>query len=204
VPEPATDHRRATAERNIDAILDAVESLLQRGSQVSVTAVATEAAVSRPTVYAHFPSIEDLFMAAMRRAVTRARGALEAAEPEQGSPGEALARVIKAGWEELDRNSAIAQATSEHLPPAEVMQTHDTVLAPVRGLIERGRREGAFRTDVPTHWLVTAFFALLHAHGDEVRAGRLKASAAPKVLTATIGDMFAGTPRAMAGGRRRA
>lgn len=189
--EPATDHRRATAERNVAAILDAVETLLQRGSQVTVTAVAGEAGVSRVTVYAHFPSTDELFAAVMERAVTRARGALEAAEPAAGSASDALARVIEAGWRELDRNSAVAQATADQLAPADVIETHDTVLSPIRGLVERGRGEGAFRTDVPTDWLVTSFFALLHAYGDEVRAGRLKASAAPKTLIATIGDMFA-------------
>lgn len=188
---PATDHRTAIAERNTAAILDAVQALLEGGSQVSVTAVAAEAGVSRVTVYAHFPSKEALIGAAMARAVTGAREALEAAAPRNGSPADALARVIAAAWRELDRNRAIAQATSEHLVPAEVLHTHDEVLSPLRELIERGRAEGAFRTDVPAGWLVTGFFALLHAYGDEVRAGRLDASAAPEILTATIGDMFA-------------
>jgi TetR/AcrR family transcriptional repressor of mexCD-oprJ operon len=196
VREPATDHRRATAERNTVAILDAVQTLLERGAQVSVTAVAAEAGVSRVTVYAHFPTREDLLTAAMERAVTGARAALEAAEPQSGSAREALERVVAAAWRELDRNRAIAQATSEHLVPAEVTKTHDIALSPIRELVERGRAEGAFRSDVPADWLVTSFFALLHACGDEVRAGRLEASRAPAVLTATIGDMFAAPQRA--------
>jgi AcrR family transcriptional regulator len=190
VPEPATDHRRATAERNIDAILDAVEMLLQSGSQVNVTAVAAEAGVSRPTVYAHFPSIENLFTAAMERAVTRARGALEAAQPQKGSPDEALARVIRAGWEELERNSAVAQATSDHLAPAAVLRTHDTVLSPVRELVERGRAEGAFRTDVPTDWLVTVYLALVHGASDHAAAHDVPRDEALALVTQAIRQLY--------------
>ena len=48
------DHRRATAERNVEAILDAAESLLGDGEATSIAAVAGRAGVSRVTVYAHF------------------------------------------------------------------------------------------------------------------------------------------------------
>ena len=46
VPEPAADHRRAVAERNVEAILDAGERLLERHAQPSIAAVAAEAGVS--------------------------------------------------------------------------------------------------------------------------------------------------------------
>jgi AcrR family transcriptional regulator len=51
----AADYQRAIAERNVEAILDAVEDLLERRAQASVSAVAALAGVSRVTVYAHFP-----------------------------------------------------------------------------------------------------------------------------------------------------
>ena len=194
--EPApTDHRRATAERNVEAILDAAEALLGRGDQASVTAVAAEAGVSRVTVYAHFPTREALVTAVMERAVAGARSALEAAAPGQGDPGEALDRVIDAAWRELDRHQGIAHATAEHLDPGDVTRAHDAALHPVRDLVERGRAQGAFRTDLSTDWLVTTFFSLLHACGDEVRAGRMASDDAPRVLRATIGDVLHGSTR---------
>jgi TetR/AcrR family transcriptional regulator, mexCD-oprJ operon repressor len=187
------DHRRATAERNICAILDSAEALLERGIQPSITAVASEAGVSRVTVYAHFATLEDLLGAVMERAVHAARAALEAAEPQRGPAVDALDRVIAAAWQELDRNRAIAQATAEHLIPAEVMRTHDAALHPVRRLVQRGRRQGAFRKDLSTDWLVTSFFALLHACGEEVRSGRMDAAKAPAVLKTSVRDLFVGT-----------
>src|SRR5919108_5870350 len=119
---PTTDHRRAIAERNVTAILDAAEALLERRSPASITAVAAEAGVSRVTVYSHFPTREELLAAVVERAVGRAAVALERAEPRRGPPLEALDRVIAAAWRELDRHSAIAQATSEQLIPAEVLR----------------------------------------------------------------------------------
>jgi TetR/AcrR family transcriptional repressor of mexCD-oprJ operon len=192
MPEAAIDHRRATAERNIESILDAAEALLERGSQASITAVASEAGVSRVTVYAHFPTRQDLLAAVVERAVKRAAAALKAAKPNEGPAVEALDRVIAAAWQELDRNRAIAQATADHLIPAEVTRTHAAAMRPIRRLVERGRKEGAFRTDLPADWLVTSCFALLHACGDEVRAGAMDSQQALDVLTRTMRDLFMG------------
>ena len=93
-PEASTDHRRATAERNVAAILDGAEALLARGAAASTTAVATEAGVSRVTVYAHFPTREALLEAVAERAVAQATVALESAQLEDGTALEALDRLI--------------------------------------------------------------------------------------------------------------
>src|SRR5262245_34184106 len=78
------EHQRAIAERNVDAILDAVEELLERG-QATISAVAKKAGVSRVTVYAHFPTWQLLLEAAVERAVRRTMTALAAADPD-GAP----------------------------------------------------------------------------------------------------------------------
>jgi TetR/AcrR family transcriptional regulator, mexCD-oprJ operon repressor len=191
MPEPATDHRRAVAARNLEAILDAAEALLERRASASIAAVATEAGVSRVTVYAHFPTRERLLEAVVERAVGRASRSLHAAEPDRGAPLDALERVIAAGWSELGRNTAIAQAASEQLSPAAMSRSHDAAQRELRALVDRGRAEGAFRTDVPAGWLVTSTFALLHACGDDVRAGRLDATEALEVLTSTLRRVLA-------------
>ena len=189
MPEPSTDHRRAIAERNVEAILDAAEGLLERRAQASIAAVAAAAGVSRVTVYAHFPTREALLEAVVERAVGHASAALDAAEPQRGSPVDALDRVIAAAWRQLDRNAAIAQATAEQLSPAAVTRTHRAAHRRVRELVDRGRKEGAFRTDLPAGWLVTSCFALIHACGDEVRAGRIDAATALDVLATTVRDL---------------
>jgi AcrR family transcriptional regulator len=105
VSQPVIDHRRATAERNVEAILDAAGRLLERGGQPTIVAVAGEAGVSRVAVYAHFATRERLLEAVVERAVRRTTEALDAVEPERGPPLEALRRVLDAGWRDLDRNT---------------------------------------------------------------------------------------------------
>jgi AcrR family transcriptional regulator len=194
MPQPAIDHRRAIAERNVAAILDAAEALLERRTPASIAAVATQAGVSRVTVYAHFPTREDLLEAVVERAIRHANVALEAARPDQGPPLDALDRLIAAGWRELERNRAIAQAAAEQLSPAALTRAHQGADHRIGELVQRGRDDGAFRTDLPTNWLVTISLALMHACGDEVRAGRIDPASALHILTTTIRDVMVGRP----------
>lgn len=182
----AKDHRRAVAERNIEAILDAAERLLEGRTQATISAVAAEARISRVTVYAHFPTREQLLEAVAERAVQRTTAALDEAGLDEGSAADALDRVLAVGWRALGRYDAIAQATAEQLTWDARRRLHETAIARVEDLVERGRKQGDFRTDLPTEWLVASSFALIHAAGEEVRAGRLELAAAPQVLRATM------------------
>ena len=94
----STDHRRATAERNAVAILDAAERLLTRAEPLTMVAVATESGLSRPTVYAHFKSVGEIVEAAAERTVVASTAAFAAARPDEGPAGEALARMVAASW----------------------------------------------------------------------------------------------------------
>jgi TetR/AcrR family transcriptional repressor of mexCD-oprJ operon len=193
VQAPVPDHRRATAERNVQAILDAAEDLLGRSGQPSVSAVATEAGVSRVTVYAHFPTSEALLEAVVRRSVGRSTAAMDEARPEHGPPPEALARVLAAGWQELDRYGIVAAAAATQLSPDALTRTHESAHESaherVRELVERGQADGSFRTDLPAGWLVASCFALIHACAGEVRAGRMDLDRGLDVLTTTVSSL---------------
>lgn len=187
-----SDHQRAIAERNVEAILDAVEELLERRAQASISAVAAQAGVSRVTVYAHFRTWEALLEAAVERAVRQTMTALEAADPGTGPPVQALERMLAAAWRHLARYGAMAQAVAEQLSPEAVTRTHQAAHRTVAALVERGRAGGSFRTDLPAAWLVTSSIALIHACAEEVRAGRIDERDAVRVLTVTVRDLFTG------------
>jgi TetR/AcrR family transcriptional regulator, mexCD-oprJ operon repressor len=190
--EPITDHRRATAERNVEAILDAAERLLEARKPLSIAAVAAGAGVSRVTVYAHFENLADLVEAVVARSVEHATAAIAAATPDTGTAVEALERLLQKGWRELDRRDAVARAAAEHLPGESLRRLHEPMLRVLQALVARGRDEGAFRTDLPASWLVTTVYALIHAAGDDVRAGRVDADDALQILATTVRDVFTG------------
>jgi TetR/AcrR family transcriptional regulator, mexCD-oprJ operon repressor len=192
----AADYQRAIAERNVGAILDAAEELLEERAAASISAVAARAGVSRVTVYAHFPTWEALLEAAVERTVRRTMTALEATHPDDGPPVQALERMLTAAWQHLARYGAMAQAVAEQLSSQAVTRTHQAVHRTVGALLERGQADGSFRTDLPAAWLVTACIALIHACAQEVRADRIGERDAARILTATVRDLFTGTRRA--------
>jgi AcrR family transcriptional regulator len=185
------DRRRAIAERNVEAILDAAERVCARREPVSISAVAAESGLSRVTVYAHFDDRPALLAATVERAVCRWAAAAERIEPDRGPADEALRRLLEMGWEEVSRNAHIAEAAASELSAGARQASHASGIELVRRLVARGRAEGAFRTDVPAEWLVTALFALIHSTHDAVAAGDLDAAAGHDALLATVPDLFA-------------
>jgi hypothetical protein len=117
---------------------------------------------------------------------------LESAEPERGPAGDALQRLLAASWEQLARNEDIGRAAAAELSAEAMRRAHQSARAVIRELIERGRREAAFRTDVATDWLVTSCLALIHAAAEEVRTGALDSNAALHALSLTVAELFAG------------
>lgn len=187
---PTTDHRRATAERNGAAILDATEALLTRGAAASMSAVAAEAGVSRVTLYAHFPTREALLEGVVARVIERARVALEDARLDEGPALEALDRLVEVAWGVLDRGGAIARAASDVLAPAARDRAHAALHEPIGALIRRGQASGEFRADLPVGWLLATYFSMMHTAGDQMRAGALAAEDAVAVLQPTLRAVF--------------
>jgi TetR/AcrR family transcriptional regulator, mexCD-oprJ operon repressor len=191
MPEPAVDHRRATAQRNAAAILDAAERLMARGAALSVAGVAAEAGVSRPTLYAHYATLGDVVESAVDRAIAASLAAVEAADPEAGPADEALVRMVRVAWGELARQDGLGRAAAEHLSARRLNRAHAPLMARLRGLVDRGQADGTLRDDLPADWLVTAFFALVHAAADHVREHGVARAAAGEMLERTVADLFA-------------
>jgi len=178
--------RRADAERNIAAILDAGLASFSRSADTSVAEVARTAGVGRVTLYGHFPSRQALTDAVLAHAITKANAALDAVAIDHGPAAEALARLIGSSWRIIDQHRGLLAAAQAHLPPARVRHHHDQAMARVERLIARGQDQGAFRTDLPRSWLVATFYSLMHGAAEEVGAGRLDPAGAAGVLVATI------------------
>ncbi len=193
--------RRADAERSVTAILDAALEGLAGDPDVSEAEIARRAGVSRATTYVHFPTREVLVIAVTERAIADVAAVLASADPASGGAADALRRVLRAAWRELDRFHALV-AINAHLPREEFHRLHVPVLTHLAPLIARGQEEGAFRTDVPIAWHLSMLLAVVHAASGELRAGRVAEGRVEDAMVETaLGAVAA--PDAGRGGSRR-
>jgi AcrR family transcriptional regulator len=178
--------RRADAERNIAAILDAALVLFTEEPQSSMAAIARAAGVGRVTLYAHFPSREVLLEAVLDRTIAEAGEVIRKAAPQEGTAMEAFQRLLRTSWHVLDQHRKLFELAQRELGPVRLRQRHRDVVDHVEGLLARGQQEGLFRSDLPMNWLVTTVYSLLHAAAEDVNTGQLPAEDAADVLEATL------------------
>ena len=186
------DFRREIAARNEEAILDAAERLAGRAEVLTFSAVSNESGLSRPTVYGHFEDRSALLEALVKRTVRRTMVAIASSEPEHGPPVEALQRLLSASWEQIARHESLARTAAAELSTDAMRRAHNDARTVIKRLVERGRSQGAFRTDLSTDWLVTSSLALIHAAAEEERSGSMSHRAALTVLVSTLTDLLVG------------
>ena len=85
-PQARRRRRRADAQQNVTAILQAATKVLTTQPEASVEDVARSAGVTRQTVYAHFASREALIDAVFEQAMAEATAAFEAAGVKDAPP----------------------------------------------------------------------------------------------------------------------
>jgi AcrR family transcriptional regulator len=186
--------RRADAQRSFDSILEAAVDGLASDPDASMAEIARRAGVVRATIYVHFPTREALIAAVTERAVAEVTKAIEAAEPARGDARQALERVVAAAWGKLGRFHALVEVNTR-LPHADLRAIHEPVLAVLQPLVERGQRDGSFRSDVPAIWHLSMLLALVHAASGEVSAGRIAAAdVEPALLASVLGAICAPSP----------
>lgn len=177
--------KRADAQRSIVAIVDAATDCLSRDPAASTSEIAKSAGVGRVTLYGHFPSRSDLVDAVFVHAIEQGEAALGQVDLT-GDPREAMTRLIESSWHLVDRFRSLLVAAQHALPPGRIRELHAHPMTRVEQLIERGQDEGAFRTDLPTSWLVGVMHNVMHGAADEINGGRLVADQAAAYITATL------------------
>ena len=148
--------------------------------------IARRAGVVRATIYVHFPTRESLLDAVMERAVADVARAMTDAEPERGEPKEALERVLRATWKELSRFHALLALNTSRLSVQELHRRHLPMTTLLWPLIERGQKQGVFRSDLPVSWHVAVIRAIVHTASAELQSGRLSEAEVEPVMLTTV------------------
>jgi AcrR family transcriptional regulator len=182
---PTPKRRRADAERSVVAILDAALEALADDPDSSMSEIARRAGVVRATVYVHFPTRTALLDAVMEHAVAQVVEAMRSAEPGRGEPVEALERVLRATWRQLAHFQALLALNTARLSPEELRRRHLPALEQLEPLLERGRAQGVFRSDLPVSWLLAVIRAIVHTASHESRGGRIPEADAEAAMLAT-------------------
>ncbi|MBC6445984.1 helix-turn-helix transcriptional regulator [Actinokineospora sp. HBU206404] len=165
--------------------MEAAARCLHDRADVSMSAIARAADVSRVTLHTHFTGREALVAAALDHAAQAARQAFDDVS-QVGRADEVLTALIRSSWMTLGRYRYLISATVRGQ-----RERHGTGLDRVTRLIARGQAEGVFRTDLPTHWLSTVFSSIVDAAAREVEVGRLAVNDVPAILDSTLRAMFA-------------
>lgn len=148
--------------------------------------IARRAGVVRATVYAHFPTRESLLDFVMEHAVARVAEATATAEPTRGEPRQALERVLRATWKQLDQFHALLAINTARLSAEELRRRHQPVMTHFAPLVERGQKDGVFRGDVPVTWHLAVMRAIVHAASAELRSGRITEATVEQTVVTTV------------------
>jgi AcrR family transcriptional regulator len=183
-PARVPRRRRADAEQNVAAILDAAITVLGEQPQASIEDVAKAAGVSRQTVYAHYASREALINAAIERGSAEVKLAFEAAALEDLPPTEALVRLLDIVWETSARYPFVWHAPA--VGAQDDLDRHGPMLGLVEALIRRGQATGDFDPRPTPTWLLAASLALTRAAEDEVKARRMTVEQATNEVSHSI------------------
>jgi AcrR family transcriptional regulator len=182
--------RRADAERSISRIVTAARTCLGRDPDATIDDIARTAGVGRMTLYGHFPNRAELIEAALADAMRTGDETLAAVDLGGGAR-DALARLLESSWALVAESAALLEAADGVLPAGRLRELHAVPAERVERLVRRGQEEGAFRTDLPTAWLVNAVHYLLKGAAEEQRAGRLDTAEAAQVVTASVRSLLA-------------
>lgn len=155
--------RRADAERNRESVIDHAARLLSDDPGIGMGEIATASGIGRATIYRHFPTRELLIEAIVQRALNDAELAIQASRLEEGTPTEALHRLI-ATLMDLAARYRFLFSESGVMAPSEYLRLRtERLSAPVTQLLERGQASGEFSRSLSPAFMQTAMGAVLVA-----------------------------------------
>lgn len=185
--------RRRDAEENRDRILRAARTLLARQPAASMDDLAQAAGVVRRTVYAHFPSRDELLAGLADKCAADLLDALARTDRSTLSPEIALADFALTMWSAGEQYRLLITLAESNLGRAGLRDLLQPIGEQSAALLERGRASGRFATHLPLPVLRVAVQAVILAMMQAVNDG-MWADEGPRAAVAVL--VAAGVPLA--------
>ncbi|GHE41709.1 TetR/AcrR family transcriptional regulator [Streptomyces capitiformicae] len=160
-PPPARRARRADAERNRHAIIEAASAVFaEQGATVDVREIARRSSVGMGTLYRHFPTKDDLLVTVLEQEFTSwLTNALQTAAATE-DPWQALTGFFEETLTHQACNRALVESyATQDGPSPECAQLRESVLGE---LLDRCLDAGLLRSDVTTADLALLIMSLSH------------------------------------------
>jgi AcrR family transcriptional regulator len=164
------------------AILDAAARVLPTNSAATLAEVAAAAGLGRTTVHRHFPAREDLLGALAVDALDRIEAAVAGCRLDDGPVPEVLSRVAAALVPMADEFRVLEVGPEVWKVGGELDTRWYRLADRLEAVVDRGKREGDIRVDLPTAWIVDLVASAVWCAGDCIRDGRVAPREAPRLL----------------------
>ncbi|MEZ5116351.1 MAG: TetR/AcrR family transcriptional regulator [Candidatus Nanopelagicales bacterium] len=163
-------------------LLETAARVLAKDPAATLGEIAAAAGVGRTTLHRAFPTREDLLRTLALDALGRVRSAIDAAAPPDRPAPQALQAVAEAVLPIADEMRFL-DAGPEVWDLPEMRDAWWTVAESLSELVDRGKRDGDLRPDVPTEVVVDAFVGALWGVADGIHEGRVAPARAARHLT---------------------
>jgi AcrR family transcriptional regulator len=201
----AAVNRQRDSERTKREILEtATGEFAERGyAGARVDEIAARMRTTKRMIYYYFGSKEQLFVAVLERAYSEIREAEQSVDVEGLDPPAAIRRIAELTFDHHESHPDFIRLVSienihhaEHMAKSEAIARLGSPATDVIGrILERGRADGAFRTDIDAvdlHMMISAFcvFRIANRHTFGTLFGRDLTDAALRDRYRTmVGDM---------------
>ncbi|MBP2321040.1 AcrR family transcriptional regulator [Kibdelosporangium banguiense] len=174
-----------TRSRTRQAILSAAASVLAQNRAATLPEIAEAAGVGRTTLHRYFPDRDALINAAVADSMAAIEQAVAEARIDDGSPLEAVRRLVTAYLHVGDR--LVFLFNDPHVMRGYGVEAGaDPGPDPVLDLIQRGQAEGVFDTEVSPQWIRHVLWALVYTGIDEVGNGTMSRHGVASTVMRTL------------------
>jgi AcrR family transcriptional regulator len=158
----STEPKRSDARRNRDAILAAALEALATSPDASLNAIAKRAGVANATLYRHFPTREELVLAAYQHEVQKLVDAADALLRKQ-APIDALRIWIDRLAQYAVTKHGLADALRKATTPGNDLSstdTYDAIVAALDRLLQANISAGTLRPGLDAHDVILTLAGL--------------------------------------------